>query len=70
MQHAPAGIPSTYFRMLIHEFLKKDPDIVLLKTPKIILDSKFSVCMANNVKDNKHKNNIAKIVHFLRNGEI
>ena len=27
------------------------------------------MCMANNGKDDKHKNHIARRVHFLRNGE-
>ena len=38
------------FRMLIHEFLNKYPDVVSEKDPIIILDRKSSVCMANNGK--------------------
>ena len=58
-----------HFRMLIHELLDKDPGIVPEESPLIILDSKSTVCMANNGKDNKHTRNIETIVHFLRNGE-
>ena len=27
------------------------------------------MCMAKNVKDNNHKRHIARIIHFVRNGE-
>ena len=37
-------------RMLIHELLNKDPDIVLEEAPLIILDRNYAVCMANNGK--------------------
>ena len=57
-----------YFRMLIHEFLNKDPDIVIEKYPLIILDSKSAVCMANNGKDTKHTSHIARRMHLVRNG--
>ena len=40
-----------HFRMLIHELLKKDPDIVPEETPLIFLDSKSAMCMAKNGKD-------------------
>ena len=43
-----AGMNLAHFRMLIHELLKKDPDIVTEEDPMIILDSKYSVCMGNN----------------------
>ena len=58
-----------HFRMLIHEFLNKDPDIVLEEYPLIILYSKYSICMDDSVKDTNHTRHIARRVHFLRNGE-
>ena len=30
-----------HFRMIIHEFLNKDPDIVQVEAPLIMLDSKY-----------------------------
>ena len=53
-----------HFRMLIHEFFNKDPDIVPEEAPLIVLGSKFAMCMANNGKDTKHTRNIARIMHF------
>ena len=64
-----AGMALAYFRMLIHEFLNKDPEIVIEKYPLIILDSKSAVCMANNGKDTKHTSHIARRMHFVRNDE-
>ena len=58
-----------HFRMLFHELLNKDPGIVTEEAHMIIFDSKSSVCMAKNGKDNKHARHIASIVHFVRNGE-
>ena len=49
--------------MLIHELLKKDPYIVPDEYFIIILDSKYAVCMAKNVKDIKNKRHIAMRVH-------
>ena len=57
------------FRMLIHELLNKDPDIVPEEDPIIILDSKSAVCMDKNSKDTKHNRHLARRVHFVRNGE-
>ena len=57
-----------HFRMLIHELLNKDPDIVPEESPLIVLDSKSAICMANNGKDNKHTRHIARRMHFVRNG--
>ena len=45
-----AGMALPYFRMLIHELLNKDPDIVTDEDPIIILDNKSSVCMDKNGK--------------------
>ena len=58
-----------HFRMLVHEFLNGDPDIVPKEAPFIVLDSKSAMCMANNGKDTKHTRHIARIMHFVRNGE-
>ena len=57
------------FRMLIHKLLKKDPDIVPEEAPLIILDIKTAIFMANNGKDVKHSMHIARIVHFVINGD-
>ena len=54
------------FRMLIHEFLNKNPDIVPEGAPLIVLDVNSDVCMANNVKDSKHTLHIARRVHFCK----
>ena len=62
-----AGMALEHFRMLIHEFLNKDPDIVPEETPLILLDIKSAMCMANNGKNTKHTRHIAKRKHFLRN---
>ena len=58
-----------HFRMLIHELLKKDPDIVPEEAPMIVLDSKSDVCMTNNVKYTKHTRHIPRRMHYVRNGE-
>ena len=58
-----------YFRMMIHELLNKDPDIVPEEFPLIVLDSKSAMCIANNGKDTKHKRHIAMRVHLVKNGE-
>ena len=58
-----------YFRMLIHEFFNKDPDIVLEEAPLIILDSKSAIGMAKYGKDIKHTRHISKIMNFVRSGE-
>ena len=58
-----------HFRMLIHEFLNKDPDIVPKEAPLIVLDSKSAMCMAKNGKDTKHTRHISRRIHFVRNGE-
>ena len=56
-------------RMLIHELLYKDPDILPKEAPLIVLDIKSSICMAKNSKDTKHTRHIASRIHFVRNGE-
>ena len=57
------------FRILIRELLNKDPYIVPEKDPLIVLYSKSDICMANNGKDTKHTRHIARIMHFVSNGE-
>ena len=63
------GMALAHFRMLIHELLNKDLYIVPEESPLIILDSKSTVFMANNGKDNNHTRHIYRRVHFVRNGE-
>ena len=55
--------------MLIHELLNKDPDIFTEESPLIVLDIKYAMCMDNNGKDTKHTRQIARRMHFVRNGE-
>ena len=64
-----AGIALAHFRMLIYEFLNKDPDIVPEESPIIILDIRSAVCMANNGKDTNHTRHISRRVHLVRNGK-
>ena len=46
------------FRMLIHELLNKDPDIVPEESPLMILYSKYTVCMDKTDEYTKlHKEN-------------
>ena len=42
-----------HFRILIHEFLNKDPDTVPEEDPLILLYSTYAMCMAKNGKDTK-----------------
>ena len=58
-----------HFRMLIHKLLNKDPDIVPEEAPLIFLDSKYAICVAQNVKDTKHTRHVARIIHLVNNGE-
>ena len=55
--------------MLIHELLKKDPDIVPEEAPLIVLDSKSAMCMAKNGKDTKHTRHISRRMRLVNNGE-
>ena len=61
------GMDLAHFRILIHEFLRKDPDIVPEEDSKIILDIKSAVCMAKNGKYTKNTRNISRRVQFVRN---
>ena len=58
-----------HFRMLIHELLNKDPDMVPEEAPLIVFDSKSTMCMSKNGKDNKHTRHIERRMNFVRNGE-
>ena len=58
-----------HFRMLIHEFLNKDPDIVPEEYPLIIVDSKSAVFMDKTGKDTEHTRKIYRRAYVLRNGE-
>ena len=58
-----------HFRMLVHELLNEDPDMVPKEAPLIVLDSKSAQCTANNGRDTKHTRHIARRMHFVRNGE-
>ena len=57
-----------HFRMLIHELLNKDPDIVPEEASLIVLDSKSAMCMAKNGKDSNHTRKIARRMNLVRNG--
>ena len=63
------GMDLAHLKMLIHELLNKDQYIVPYEAPRILLDSKSAVCMANNDKDTKHSRHIASIINFVRNVE-
>ena len=55
--------------MLIHEFLNEYPYMVPKESPFIVLDSKYTMFMANNGKDNKHTRHISRKMNLVRNGE-
>ena len=57
------------FRILINEFLDKDPDIVEEETSIIILDSKSSVNIYQNGKYTNHTMHIYRRVYSLRNDD-
>ena len=63
------GMALANFRMLVHELLNEDPEMVPKESPLIVLDSKSAMCMAKNGKDTKHTRHIARRMHFVRNGE-
>ena len=58
-----------HFRMLVHELLNEDPDMVPKEALLIVLDRKSAMCMAKNGKYTKHTRHIARIINFVRNGE-
>ena len=63
-----AGMALAHFRILVHELLNEDPDMVPKEAPLIVLDSKSTMCMAKNVRDTKHTRHIARRIHFVSNG--
>ena len=64
-----AGMDLAHFRMLIHEFFNKDPDIVPEEYHLIVLYSKPSMCVAKNGKDTKHTRHIARRIHLISDEE-
>ena len=58
-----------HFRMLVHELLNEDPDMLPKEAPLIVLDRKSAMCMAKNGRDTKNTRHIARIMNFVRNGE-
>ena len=64
-----AGMDLSHFRMLVHELLNEDPDMVPKDAPLIVLDSKYAMCMAKNGRDTKYTRHIARRMNFVRNGE-
>ena len=63
-----AGMALAHFRMLIHELLDKDTDILPEEAPMILFDGKSAMFMANNGKDSKHTRHIASIMYSVSNG--
>ena len=55
------GMALAHFRMLIHELLNQDPDIVPKEASLIVLNSKSAMCMAKNDKDTKHTRHIVRM---------
>ena len=55
-----AGMALEHFRVLIHELLNEDPDMVPKEYPLIVLGSKSSMCMSKNGKDAKNTRNIER----------
>ena len=64
-----AGMALAHFRMLVHELLNEDPDMVPKEDRLIVLDRKSAMCIAKYGKDTKHTRHIARRMHFVRNGE-
>ena len=62
------GMALSHFRMLLHEFLNKDPDIVPEEAPMIVLYSKYGICMDKNGKDTKQTRHISRRMNLVRNG--
>ena len=49
-----------HFRMLVHELLNEDLDMVPKEALLIVLDSKSAMRMAKNGRDTKHTRHIAE----------
>ena len=58
-----------HFRISIHEFLNKDPDMVPEEAPLIVLYIKSAMWTAKNGKDTKHTRHIARRMNLVRNGK-
>ena len=58
-----------HFKMLNNYLSNKDLDVIPEQATLIILDSKSSIYIAKNGKDNKHTRQISRIIYFLRNDE-
>ena len=59
----------SHLRMLMHELLNNDPDIVQEEAPMIVLDSKSAMYTDKRGKYNNHTRKIARRIHLVRNGE-
>ena len=57
------------FRMLVHELLNEDLDMVPKEAPLLFLDRKLAMYVAKNGRDTKNNRHIARIMNFVRNGE-
>ena len=57
-----------HFKMLVHEILNEDPDMVPKEAPLIVLERKCAMCMAKNGRDTKHTRHISRRMHIVRNG--
>ena len=53
----------------MHALLNKASDIVPEEVPRIVLDSKSSICTDKNGKYNKQTRHIARRMNFVSNGE-
>ena len=62
-----SGMNLAHFRMLVHELLNEDPDMVPKEALLIVLDSKYTICMAKNGRDTKNTRHIARRIHLVRN---
>ena len=58
----------SHFKMLIHELLNKDTDIVPKEALLVVLHSKSAMCMPKNGKYTKHTRHISSIMHLVSNG--
>ena len=63
------GMALANFRILICEFLNKDPNIVPEEAPMIVLYSKSTMCMAKNGKDTKQSRLIKRRINIVSNGK-
>ena len=58
-----------HLRMVIYEFLNKDPNIVPEEDPLNKLDIKYTFCMDKHSKDTKHAIHIDRKEPFVRSCE-